>query len=189
MIEIVAGTDRPGSNTLKVAKFVQSLYQAQNIPAQVLDLMEIKPADADGGNYFQGARGSLKVMVDRITAADGVVMLVPEYNGSYPGILKLFIDYWKYPETFEYRPFAFIGLGGRFGALRPVEHLQGVLGYRNGFLFPNRVFISNIKEALKDGVIVDSLLLELLNVQARDFGKYVTALKGQKLDANSRQKL
>lgn len=189
MIEIVAGTDRPGSNSLKVAKFVETLYRAQNIPAQVMDLMEIKPADCDGGAYFQGARASLKPFVERITAAEGVVMVVPEYNGSFPGVLKLFIDYWKYPETFEYRPFAFIGLGGRFGALRPVEHLQGVLSYRNGYLFPNRVFITNIKDALKDGVVVDSLLLELLNVQTRDFAKFIQALKSQSLDANSRKNL
>lgn len=188
MIEIVAGTDRPGSNTIRVAKFVASLYAKEKIPARIMDLTEIKCADADGGDYFKGARGTIKSMVDRVTAADGLVMVVPEYNGSFPGVLKLFIDYWKYPETFEYRPSAFIGLGGRFGALRPVEHLQQVFGYRNGFLFPNRVFITNIKEQLKDGAVVDPFLLDLLNAQVRDFPKFIAALKSQKLDANSRMK-
>lgn len=188
MIEIVAGTDRPGSNTMKVAQFVETLYAAQKIPARLLDLREMKCGDADGGDYFKGARGSIKALVDRVTAADGLVMVVPEYNGSFPGVLKLFIDYWKYPQTFEYRPSAFIGLGGRFGGLRPVEHLQQVFNYRNGFLFPNRVFITNIKEQLKDGVVVDPMLLELLNIQTRDFGKFIDALKIQKLDANSRMK-
>ncbi len=186
MIEIVSSTDRPGSNSLKVAKFVEKLYVEQKVAARVLDLCELKPGDADGGEYFKGARGTIKPLVDRVTNADGLLMVVPEYNGSFPGILKLFIDYWRYPETFENRPLAFIGLGGRFGALRPVEHLQQVFNYRNGYMFPNRVFITNIKDQLKDGSVVDPLLLELLTIQTRDFPKFIDALKAQKLDANSR---
>ena len=42
--------------------------------------------------------------------ADGLVIVVPEYNGSYPGALKLFIDMLKFPESFENKPVAFIGI-------------------------------------------------------------------------------
>ena len=189
MIEIIAGTNRPGSYSLKVAKFVAGLYKEQNLPAQVLDLSELPLGEVTNGNYFQGApAGAWESAVDRVTAADGLVVVVPEYNGSFPGILKLFIDYWKYPETFENRPAALIGLGGRWGGLRPVEHLQQVFGYRNGYIFPQRVFIANVKDAIKEDRVVEPMALELMKTQTRDFAGFLRALKSERLDANSRRK-
>ncbi len=181
MIEIISGTDRPNSNTRMVAGYLQSLYQEQKTEARILDLCELNLVDAQGGGYFGGAKGTFKTLLDRVNQAHGLVMVVPEYNGSYPGILKLFIDYWKYPESFEKRPVAFVGLGFRWGGLRPVEHLQQVFGYRNAFSFPNRVFITNIKDALKDGRPVDPMTVDLLKTQTRDFARYIQALHSQKL--------
>ncbi|MGE0527009.1 MAG: NADPH-dependent FMN reductase, partial [Bdellovibrionales bacterium] len=151
------------------------------------DLHKMDLTDCVGGEYYKGAKGTYREAVERVTAAEGVVFVVPEYNGSYPGALKLFIDYWKYPETFEYRPMAFVGLGGRWGGLRPVEHLQQVVGYRNAYVFPNRVFISNIKDVFRDGVIIDALVANLLQIQSQEFLRFVRGLKSEKLDANSRR--
>ena len=186
MIQIVSGTDRPNSRTLAVSQLVHNLYKTNGTNTELIDLAKITAADFHGGNYSSGPTGTLKAAVDKITAAEGVILIVPEYNGSYPGILKLFIDYWKYPESFESRPFAFVGLGIRWGGLRPVEHLQQALGYRNGYLFPNRVFLPNIHTGLKDGALVDPAHLNLLKLQAQEFVQYIKALKSQGLDANTR---
>lgn len=188
MIEIVVGTDRENSFSLKLGQFIHQLYKAQKVEAELLDVGALNLADVQGGGYFKGAKGSFKDAVDRVTRADGLVMIVPEYNGSYPGMLKLFIDYWKYPETFENRPVAFVGLGGRWGGLRPVEHLQQVFGYRNAYIFPNRVFLSNVKDVLQDGQVKDALILDLLKTQVRDFPQFIAALKSAGLDANSKRK-
>ena len=86
----------------------------------------------------------MKPLIDRIDRAEGLYLICPEYNGSYPGVIKTFIDYWSYPKSFEKRPVCFTGLGGVFGGLRPVEHLQQIFGYRNAFIFPERVFLQNV---------------------------------------------
>jgi len=114
-------------------------------------------------------------------------MIVPEYNGSYPGALKYFIDHWVYPDSFEFRPVTFIGLGGKFGGLRPVEHLQQVFGYRNGFVYPERVFLTDIFGILKDGQIQNPVLMKLLESQVTGFQKFVKGLQTVGLDANSRR--
>ena len=186
MIEIISGTDRPNSNSIKVAKFVETLYAEIKVPARIMDLAQLKVGDVASGEYYQGAKGTFKEAVDRVTKAEGLVIVVPEYNGSYPGFLKLFIDYWKYPDSFEHRPIALIGLGARWGGLRPVEHLQQVFGYRNSYIFPSRVFLNNIKEVLKDGAIADPMMLDLMKIQTREFARFVKALKSASLDANSK---
>jgi len=171
---------------MKVASHLLKLYSDLGAKAQILDLCSLSLSDAVGGDYLKGPKGSFQQAVERVSAAEGLVVVVPEYNGSYPGILKLFIDYWKYPESFEHRPIAMVGLGYRWGGLRPVEHLQQVFGYRNSYVFPNRVFLQNIGNVLKNDQIVDPVLGELLAVQSREFLKFIHGLQLKELDANTK---
>jgi NAD(P)H-dependent FMN reductase len=186
MIEVISGTDRPNSNTIKVAKFVFELYKEEGADVDFIDLNALDFKDVAGGDYYKGAKGTFASAVERVTKADGVMIVVPEYNGSFPGALKMFIDYWRYPETFENRPFAFVGLGGRWGGMRPVEHLQQVVGFRNAYSFPHRVFLNHVKDNFKDGKVTDPMIHDLLKNQTREFIKFINALKSQKLDANSK---
>lgn len=188
MIEVIAGTNRPGSRTLTIAKHVLGIYKDLKADVNLIDLSALNLSDLSSGDYYKGAHGGYKDAVARVTEAQGLVIVVPEYNGSYPGILKLFIDYWHYPETFEHRPVAFVGLGNRWGGLRPVEHLQQALGFRNAYIYPNRVFLTNIKELLKDGSLQDKALLDMLDIQAHGFTRYIHALEQQQMDANSIRK-
>ena len=119
--------------------------------------------------------------MDRLLEADGLICVVPEYNGGFPGALKHFIDHWKYPDSFEHRPVAFIGLGGMFGGLRPVEHLQQIFGYRNAFIFPDRIFMQNVWNVLSEGTLKDEKIGDLLKGQAQGFGRFIKALKSENL--------
>ena len=56
-----------------------------------------------------------------------------------------------FPESFEQRPVCFVGLAaGIWGALRPVEQLQAIFGYRNAYIFPERVFMPGIGKLLNE---------------------------------------
>ena len=104
---------------------------------------------------------------------------MPEYNGGAPGVLKYFIDLLPFPESFEGRPVAFTGVAaGMFGALRPVEQLQQIFGYRNAYIYPNRVFIAGVHEVLtEDGKLTDEKLQLRLASQARGFAAFIRSLK------------
>ncbi|MEO0335934.1 MAG: NADPH-dependent FMN reductase [Pseudomonadota bacterium] len=188
MFEIICGTNRPGSRSLELCQLLKTRYEKQGEKAQILDLRDIELSQMDENPYGDQRPDSLVQAVDRVNKARGLVVVCPEYNGSYPGVLKYFIDHWKYPESFESRPVCFVGLGGRFGALRPVEHLQGVFGYRNAYIFPERVFLSNIWGILKDGQINDETMDQLLDQQTERFCRFVKGLESQGLDANTKLK-
>ena len=69
-----------------------------------------------------------------------------------------------------------------WGALRPVEQLQAIFGYRNAHIFPVRVFMPQIYDLLDDsGKIKDAELLERLKAQADGFAGFVEKLKDVKL--------
>jgi len=182
---IISGTNRPGSNSLKVSKFIQNLYQETGEQVEIIDLANLDLHELTGTQYGSELPQKMSAAVQKINESEGLIMVVPEYNGSMPGALKYFIDHWKYPNTFEQRPVCFVGLGGMFGGLRPVEHLMQVFSYRNGFIFPVRVFLMNVWNILKNDQWNDPMSLQLLKAQVDGFQKFCRALKSVELDANS----
>jgi len=101
-------------------------------------------------------------------------------------VLKYFIDMLKFPESFERRPVCFVGVAaGIWGALRPVEQLQLIFGYRNAFLYPERVFLPSVNDLLTDGgMFKDAEILDRLKSQAAGFIDFVERTKGVKLRKN-----
>ena len=144
-IVIIAGTNRSGSMSKKIALLLQRQYQAENVETEVIDLADLPSTLFVPTIYGKEKPAEFTHFHDKILSADGLVFVVPEYNGSYPGALKFFIDLWQYPVAFERKCVAFVGLSSnQWGALRPIEHLQGVFGYRNAWQFNERVFINHI---------------------------------------------
>lgn len=185
MKHIIIGTDRKDSNTAKVGLIVQKIYQNLGEKVEIIDMKDFKNSFDPLAEYGKDMPPAMKPFFDKVTKSEGLIVIAPEYNGSMPGILKYFIDYMKFPDSFEFRPVCFIGLGGRFGGLRPVEHLQQVFGYRNAFIYPLRVFMMNVHKLLQDGQLNDQFLHDLMIQQAKGFAAFVSALKGAELDANS----
>lgn len=182
MMTLIVGTNRPGSNTRKVAAVVEEIYAGLNVPLRVLDLAQLPPDIFSPAAYAEKPN-SFQPFADAVLMSAGLHVVTPEYNGSVPGVLKYFIDMLKFPESFEQRPVCFTGLAaGVWGALRPVEQLQAIFGYRNAHLFPTRVFLPQIYNLLDDaGKLKDAELLERLQKQAAGFVEFVEKLKGVKL--------
>ena len=182
MITIIAGTNRPGSNTLKVTRFVESIYASTRVPHRVLDLAQL-PAEIFSPASYSQKPASFQPFLESVLTSSGLVVVTPEYNGGIPGILKYFIDMLKFPESFIDRPVCFVGLAaGIWGALRPVEQLQQIFGYRNAFVYPQRVFLPGVDDLLgADGRIKDPEIVERLEAQAAGFVSFVEKLRGVRL--------
>lgn len=182
MIVIISGTNRPGSNTHKVTAHVETIYKSLGVKTQLLDLAEMPP-DIFSPTSYAEKPAAFKKFTDAILASDGLVIVTPEYNGSVPGVLKYFIDMLPFPESFEQRPVCFVGLAaGIWGALRPVEQLQAIFGYRNAFIFPERVFMPGIGKLLNEtGRFTSPDMEKRLSKQAEGFVGFVESLRAKKL--------
>jgi chromate reductase len=182
MITLIVGTNRPGSNSRKVAAQLEEIYTGLKVPLNVLDLAKLPPEIFSPASYA-GKPKSFQPFADAILQSSGLHIVTPEYNGSVPGVMKYFIDMLKFPESFEQKPVCFTGLAaGMWGALRPVEQLQAIFGYRNAYIFPVRVFMPQIHSLLDaSGKIKDAELLERLKAQADGFAGFVEKLKDIKL--------
>lgn len=182
MIVIISGTNRPGSNTRKVTAHVEAIYKSLGVKTQLIDLAEM-PAEIFSPASYAAKPAGFNQFTDAILAADGVVVVTPEYNGGIPGVLKYFIDMLPFPESFERRPVCFVGLAaGIWGALRPVEQLQAIFGYRNALIFPERVFMPGIGKLLDAaGKFSSDEIPKRLQGQAAGFVEFVEKLRAKKL--------
>ena len=179
MITLLVGTNRPGSNTRKVAAQIELFYAGLKTPVQVIDLAQLPPEVFLAASYAEKPK-SFQPFADAVLQATGLHVITPEYNGGIPGVLKYFIDMLKFPETFERRPVCFTGVAaGIWGALRPVEQLQAIFSYRNAYLYPERVFLPGIGKLLDaNGRLTDPELLERLKSQAEGFVGFTERLQG-----------
>ncbi len=182
MIAILSGTNRPSSRTRLIANEVKSHYQSLSVAYHLLDLADL-PAEIFSPASYEKKPKSFASFSDAVLNADGLVVVTPEYNGGFPGVLKYFIDMLKFPESFEQRPVCFVGLSaGTWGALRPVEQLQQIFGYRNAYLFPIRVFIPSVHEVLSEqGTIPNADISKRLRLQAEGFVAFVERAKSLQL--------
>jgi len=182
MITLLIGTNRPGSNSRKIARHLEEFYAGMKVPVRVLDLHDLPPEIFHPSSYAEKPK-SFHPFSEAILQCAGLHVVTPEYNGGPPGVLKYFIDMLKFPESFERRPVCFTGVAaGIWGALRPIEHLQAIFMYRNAHLYPDRVFMPQINSHLNsEGRLTNPELLERLQKQASGFVDFVEKLKQVKL--------
>lgn len=188
MKHIIVGTNRPGSNSLIISQLIQKIYADLGETVDLIDLAQLEMGELEPA-HLAGKKAlppKLQKAINDVTQSDGLIVVTPEYNGGTPGVLKTFIDFWKFPESFESRPVAYVGVAaGIWGALHPVDHLSQIFGYRNAFQFPQKVYLKEIYKIMKDGQLQDAFLLKMLQAQAAGFQKFCAALKGAGLDANT----
>jgi NAD(P)H-dependent FMN reductase len=165
MITVISGTNRPDSNTIKIARLAVEGLQETGEEVALLDLAEL-PLEIFAGSSYREKPESFVPFQEAVIATDGILTVIPEYNGSCPGAMKYFIDMLRFPDSLYEKPAGFIGLSaGPWGAVRAVEQVEMVFQYRHAHLFGRRVFIPNVGQALgDDGRLADAVL-------ARRFGE------------------
>ncbi|MBU1119006.1 NAD(P)H-dependent oxidoreductase [Patescibacteria group bacterium] len=149
---LMLGTNRQDSESTKVAQFLlKELKKRDEIETTFLDLHDVSiPQD----NYGQDLKEHLKEYKEAITQADGLIIVVPEYNHGYPGILKSVLDS-LYPE-YERKAAGLVGVSaGPWGGTRVIENLIPVLKMLGLVVTASDLQFPNVKNLFdEDGDIV-----------------------------------
>ena len=177
-IVIISGTNRRNSNSILVANYLAGIYANLDATAKVVDLTEI-PSSSFNPDCYDEIPSETKPFADAIMNAAGLHVVTPEYNGGPPGALKWFIDLLPFPQAFEGRPVAFVGIAaGEWGGLRPVEQLQQIFSYRNAVQFPKRVFVREVEDKLDgNGGFKNEDITNRLAEQAKGFVEFIRRIK------------
>jgi NAD(P)H-dependent FMN reductase len=102
------------------------------------------------------------------------VFVMPEYNGSFPGILKLMIDNSDIKQCWWYKKAMLVGVAdGRAGNLRGLDHMTNILNYLKMNVLHNKVPISRINtEFDMEGKILIPATKTVIENQIEEFLKF-----------------
>lgn len=163
MITIISGTNRRNSYTNRVALEYKRLLADRNIDAAVLSLSETDMSRRD--ETFISAEKKFLI------PATAFIIIMPEYNGSYPGILKLMIDNTDISQVWWHKKVLLTGVStGRAGNLRGMEHITGSLLHLKMLVHPNRLPLSIVDKLMDEGRrFTDASTLRAIETQLDEF--------------------
>jgi len=170
MITIISSTNRPGSSTLKVAQYYQQKLHEKGVEAGLLSLSQL-PANLIQTDLYGNRSKEFEPIQEMITKTGKFIFIIPEYNGSFPGVLKTFIDACSFPESFYDKKAALVGLSsGKYGNIRGIDHFTGVCHYIHLNVMSLKLHISSIhKELDAEGKLFKEDTLRFTNEQIDKF--------------------
>ncbi len=169
-ILIISGTNRAEAVSLTIAKVYAELVIEAGYEADIIDLREL-PSDYTSTALYDnaGKNEQFNVFRDKMKNANKFVFIVPEYNGSFPGVLKAFIDGLDFPDTFTGKKAALVGVSvGMLGSSHAMSHLTDILNYCGTHVLARKPRLTDIAKFLVDGVLTNDSYSRQLHEQTKE---------------------
>jgi len=150
-IPVILGTTRKGRMSAHVARFVVGeLAKREDVATELIDIKELPlPVDSAGDDIKDPGFSR------KMESADAIVVIAPEYNHSFPGLLKHVLD--SCLEEYIHKAAGIVGVSaGSFGGTRVVQNLLPVLRELGLMTIFTDLNFSNVGKAFDDeGKLLD----------------------------------
>lgn len=169
MITIVCSTNRNYALSYQISLLYQQLLNELKMESTIVNLNELPTDFAFSALYENsGKNEQFNSYRTQMKEAQKYVFIVPEYNGSFPGVLKTFIDGLEYPNTFKNKKCALVGLSsGVQGGGLALSHLTDIFNYCGMHVLALKPKLARIESNIdKDYRITNDLYMQLLQEQA-----------------------
>lgn len=163
MYTIISGTNRLNSHTEKVAFEYQQFLKKRDIDSTIFSLKNIDVLKKNA--VFAAIENKYLIPAQKF------IFIIPEYNGTFPGVLKAMIDISDIRKVWWWKKALLTGVStGRAGNLRGLDHITASLQYMNMYVHPNKLPISLIDKVMDEhGVINNENTLHAINKQLDEF--------------------
>lgn len=167
MIKIIVTTNRKNSVSKIIAGFYQQLFTAKGVSSEILELEHL-PIDFISSALYanNGKNAAYNAFHAKVAEGTKYVFVVPEYNGSFPGILKAFIDGMTYPNTFLNKKCALVGISsGIGGGGIAMSHLTDIFHYLGMHVLALKPKLAKIEQNMSGGLLTNKLYTDLIETQ------------------------
>jgi NAD(P)H-dependent FMN reductase len=138
--------------------------------------LSIKTSDVQllsllGRNVFERGDEMKALEAQYLIPADKFVFIMPEYNGSIPGVLKLMMDNSDIKKCWWHKKALLVGLAdGRAGNLRGLDHMTNILNYLKINVHFNKIPFSRIGEEIDaEGQLKKESSIKIIEEQLEQF--------------------
>ncbi len=150
-IAIISGSVRIGRQSHKLALYFQN-YLTENklAEAEIIDLKEYNfPVHEERLTHTPNPTEAMKSFSEKISAADAVIVVSPEYNSGMPAAIKNAIDL-IYAEWYR-KPIGLVTVSaGPFGGIHALTQLQTVFIKVRAVLSPAYFPVPNVQNNFDD---------------------------------------
>ncbi len=121
-IPVILGTTRKGRMSAHVARFIAGqLAKQEGVVSEMIDIAALPLPVDDAGEAIKDDGFSTKM-----NRSDGLVIVAPEYNHSFPGLLKHVLD--SCLKEYIHKAVGIAGVSaGPFGGARVIQHMIPVM--------------------------------------------------------------
>ena len=162
MYTIISGTHRIGSHSEKVAAEYHRILQEKNIDATILSLKNM--------DVLRRTPEFLKIENEILIPTQKFIFIIPEYNGTFPGVLKAMIDNSDIAKAWYHKKALLTGVStGRAGNLRGMDHLSASLHYMKMNVHHNKLPISVIDKVMDTNGRLNEETLKVIDEQISEF--------------------
>ena len=179
---VICGSLRKGSFNATIARALPGLAPAgmNFIPAPSFAKFPVYNADDQTATGFPA---DVTALADAVRAADGIVIVSPEYNWSIPGGLKNAIDWLSRfkEQPFKDKPVAVqSAAAGLLGGSRMQYHLrQSLISIDVQWFGRPEVIVNFAAQKIENGELKDEPTKEMIRLQLAAFEKFVRKLSGK----------
>lgn len=161
---VVSCTNRSQAKTFVVAQKIFQIITKKE-PTVFIDLKSI-PFSQIEKPYESFSK--IQKEIDILNKSTGTILVFPEYNGSYPGIFKYFLDHWHETKTFVNKFFCLVVIGSGIGTgTQALRHIQNILLHRRSYIFPQ--FTQIHSTLIENKKIKDKKIINRLEDQMKNF--------------------
>lgn len=121
-IPVILGTTRKGRMSAHAARFMAAeIAKREGIVTELIDILELPMPVNDAGDGIKDPAFS-----EKMVRADALVIVTPEYNHSFPGLLKHVLD--SCLKEYIHKAAGIVGVSaGPFGGIRAIQDFLPVI--------------------------------------------------------------
>ncbi|MDX1629181.1 MAG: NAD(P)H-dependent oxidoreductase [Fulvivirga sp.] len=167
-ITIISGTNRRSSMSYQISLLYGEILKELGVDSQIIDL-QLLPEDFTFTALYEksGKNPAFNKFREMMVACQKFVFVVPEYNGSFPGVLKAFIDGLEFPGSFKNKKCALVGVSsGIQGAGLALSHLTDIFHYCGMNVLAQKPKLAHIDDHFTNGEMINELYVTLIKDQA-----------------------
>ena len=149
-VAILLGSVRIGRQSHRIAYYIQQELIDRGFEAVMIDLAEHPlPMMAENEEQNDISSGDVSFVGNALKEADGILLVTPEYHGSFTGVLKNALDFfWR---EFSRKPMGVITTGsGKMGGINASTQLQHVILSLGGYPVPLKLLVPEIQHAFDE---------------------------------------
>ena len=149
-VAIILGSIRIGRQSHKIGYYLAQKIRESSIDVTMIDLAEhpLPMMEEENGKLLSPA-SDISIIGTQLKEADAMILVSPEYHGSFTGVLKNALDfYWA---EFRKKPIGVVTTGsGRMGGINASTQMQHVVLSLGAYPVPVKLLIPEIQHAFND---------------------------------------